>query len=98
MWSVGFSRISLLLAIALLAIVGLIQVLPQVDLPDTAFHEDETPAAARLSQEASPSSTDISADKESVREPKSTDRPRYLSQPLHQSNSPLPVLLSAFLC
>src|SRR5437899_11169262 len=33
---------------AVLFLIALIQVLPQVDLPDTAFHENETPAVTKF--------------------------------------------------
>ena len=33
---------------SLLFLIAIIQVLPQVDLPDTVFHEDEAPAVAKF--------------------------------------------------
>ena len=36
------------LLLALLVLIGMIQVLPQVDLPDTAFHEDTAPIVLKF--------------------------------------------------
>jgi hypothetical protein len=42
------------LLIGLLLIIGLIQVLPQVDLPDTAFHEDTAPVVTKFRASSAP--------------------------------------------
>ena len=38
----------------LLVTIGLIQVLPQVDLPDTAFHEDTAPVVTKFRATSAP--------------------------------------------
>ena len=45
-WSANLSQVSVLLF--LLAVIFLIQILPQVDLPDTAFHEDTAPVVTKF--------------------------------------------------
>lgn len=40
--------------LGILLIIGLIQVLPQVDLPDTAFHEDTAPVVTKFRATAAP--------------------------------------------
>ena len=50
------TKITLQLAIlySLLIVVAIIQVLPQVDLPDTAFHEDTAPIVTKSRAVAAP--------------------------------------------
>jgi hypothetical protein len=43
-----------LLLLVLLVTIGLIQVLPQVDLPDTAFHEDTAPVVTKFRATSAP--------------------------------------------
>jgi hypothetical protein len=45
---------STILLLSLLAIIGMIQVLPQVDLPDTAFHEDSSPVVTKFRSISAP--------------------------------------------
>ena len=40
--------------LGILMLIGLIQVLPQVDLPDTAFHEDTAPVVMKFRIAAAP--------------------------------------------
>lgn len=43
-----------ILLMMLLLMIGLIQVLPQVDLPDTAFHEDTAPVVTKFRATSAP--------------------------------------------
>lgn len=43
-----------ILLLALLVMIGLIQILPQVDLPDTAFHEDTAPVVTKFRATSAP--------------------------------------------
>lgn len=43
-----------ILLMVLLLTIGLIQVLPQVDLPDTAFHEDTAPVVTKFRASSAP--------------------------------------------
>ena len=45
-WTVG--RSTVIGIFVLLTVIALVQVLPQVDLPDTAFHEDSAPIVRKL--------------------------------------------------
>jgi hypothetical protein len=46
--------VGMLLLLVLLVAIGLIQVLPQVDLPDTAFHEDTAPVVTKFRATSAP--------------------------------------------
>jgi hypothetical protein len=88
----------LLLLALMLVVIGLIQVLPQVDLPDTAFHENEAPAVAKFRLVSAPVIVSITVATGLIFET-ATVTPKHLSVPVHQSTSaPLPALLSVFLC
>jgi hypothetical protein len=43
-----------ILLLVVLVTIGLIQVLPQVDLPDTAFHEDTAPVVTKFRATSAP--------------------------------------------
>jgi len=51
-WSIRPAGAFLLLFI--LVVIGLTQVLPQVDLPDTAFHEDTAPVVTKFRATSAP--------------------------------------------
>jgi hypothetical protein len=85
--------------VPLLIVIAIIQVLPQVDLPDTAFHENTAPIVVKSRAIAAPI-LNISVARKLV-----TFNPMF-SFPLretssasaHLANRPLPILLSVLIC
>ena len=96
-WNVS-PAISFLL-LALLLVIGLIQVLPQVDLPDTAFHEDTAPVVTKLRAVAAPilSSVIVRLDLQPSMATRSEVRERYVRPSLASGNM-VPILLCSLLC
>jgi hypothetical protein len=91
------SQVAILLP--LLMVVALTQVLPQVDLPDTAFHENSAPVATKSCSVAAPNlSVTVRHDL--------TSGPRTVlaavveesRTPPHRARQSLPILFSAILC
>src|SRR5690242_10139536 len=95
------TRIKFVLIVGVILAVCTVQVLPQVDLPDTAFHEDEAPTVAnfrqvvpvpvivspKLAMQAAPLAVKVEPMLE------------YLSITWHQIvPKSLPILLSTLLC
>lgn len=96
------TKITLQLAIlcSLLIVVAMIQVLPQVDLPDTAFHEDTAPI---VTKSRAMCRTVVSAvtEHDCVRWHGTATLAIIPEKPLttpHRANLPLPILLLAILC
>ena len=54
MGSFGFKRFDVTILLGLLAVITLVLVLPQVDLPDTAFPKGASPFAARARATSAP--------------------------------------------
>lgn len=91
------SKIGLLLL--LLMVIAVIQVLPQVDLPDTAFHEDSAPSVAKSRLVAAPSLIVLPAETEfpSI-ESVGFSAAQFLSIAVHPANQSRSILFSALLC
>lgn len=94
------SRHAMCVLLPLLLIIALVQVLPQVDLPDTAFHENEAPIVAKFRLVQAPvimaAPGAISALRAIVRyEPLSEPSISYRQPSLTSS---LPILLASLLC
>jgi hypothetical protein len=96
-WNVAPSVSVFLLGILIL--IGLIQVLPQVDLPDTAFHEDTAPVVVKFRVAAAPVTFSAIL---TVRPQISTAAPsefRVMSiRPIHDSGNLVPILHCSLLC
>jgi hypothetical protein len=96
------TKLTLQLAIlySLLIVVAVIQVLPQVDLPDTAFHEDTAPIVTKSRAVAVP--VLIVAQRHDCatwhqKATLATTREKVSTTP-HRANLSLPILLLAILC
>jgi len=84
----------------LLVVVALIQVLPQVDPPDTAFHEDRAPIITKSRAIAAPVFC-FARGRDFVVAARATKSPttgEWLSIPQHRSSLSLAILHSAILC
>jgi hypothetical protein len=84
----------------LLIVIAVIQVLPQVDLPDTAFHEDTAPIVSKTRAVAAPA-LDVAAQHEHVTNPVIASLPvipAWSSTARRRSSPSLPILFSALLC
>lgn len=94
------SRHVLYVLVPLLLIIALIQVMPQVDLPDTAFHENDAPIVAkfRLMQAPVLNSTPgaITALRSVFRYEPASELAVFYESPRFASS--LPVLLTSLLC
>lgn len=85
------------LLLCLLFVIALIQVLPQVDLPDTAFHEDTAPTVTKFRIFDAPAVSVLTIVSQLHCE--FQQFPRVCSRTsIHSVNEPLPILLSALLC
>jgi len=93
---VGRLSLRATILLSLLLVIAIIQVLPQVDLPDTAFHEDTLPRAARCGVLAHAMAAVIPAI-ELRRELTASHSERTLV-PAHPVNEPLSTLFSTLLC
>ena len=96
------NRIATWRVAALLGVLGMITfvlVIPQVDLPETAFYEGNAPVVARLSSSATPAIVVIAvrAQFEMVSEARASAR-EHLTVPAHLSANSLPIFLSTLLC
>ena len=94
------SRNILWVLIPLLLIIAVVQILPQVDLPDTAFHENEAPIVAKFRLVHAPAVLAtpgaIAALRAVLRyEPESELSDSYRNPSLTSS---LPILLASLLC
>lgn len=87
------------LLLGILLIIGLIQVLPQVDLPDTAFHEDTAPVVAKFRVTAAPilSSAIVPLDMQSSVAVPSEVRQHFVRPSLVSANL-VPILHCSLLC
>jgi hypothetical protein len=85
---------------SLLMLVAIIQVLPQVDLPDTAFHENTAPIVTKSRVVAAPVlSVAMRQDcGTSLRTGTLATIPAERSTTPHRPNLSLPILLLAILC
>jgi len=85
--------------LGILMLIGLIQVLPQVDLPDTAFHEDTAPMVVKFRVAALPV---MLAAITSFRPQPSTilvsESREALRRPIHVSKNLVPVVHCSLLC
>src|SRR5262249_6274890 len=84
----------------LLVVVALTQVLPQVDLPDTAFHEDTAPMITKSRAITAPVFC-FARGRDFVVAARTTKFPttgKWLSIPQHRSSLSLPILHSTILC
>jgi hypothetical protein len=85
--------------LVMLGVIALILVLPQVDLPDTAFHEDNAPAVQKTRIASTPAVVVLTVrSRLSFLDENRT--PRYERRVLaaHPISTPLPILHSALLC
>ena len=96
------TKITLQLAIlySLLIVVAVIQVLPQVDLPDTAFHEDTAPIVTKSRAVAVPVLSVAQRHDYATWHQAATlaTTPEKVSTTPHRANLSLPILLLAILC
>ena len=85
----------------LLIVVATIQVLPQVDLPDTAFHTNTTPIVAKSRATAAPA-LGIARQQNRVMSVRTTALlsliPQMASTVCHRAGPSLPILFLAILC
>lgn len=84
------------LLLYLLFVIVTVQVLPQVDLPDTAFHEDSVPVAVKFRSVAPPVAAIAPVSVIQNQAVFSVFTPR--DTPPHPTNEPLISLFSVFRC
>ena len=85
--------------LGILMLIGLIQVLPQVDLPDTAFHEDTAPVVVKFRVAAVP--VMLSAMTSFRPQPSTTPVSEFRDQllrPIHVSKNLVPIVHCSLLC
>lgn len=84
---------------AIMAIIVTVQVLPQVDLPDTAFHEDTAPVVTKFRAAGPPTLTvvSVSPQRNPIR-PISTFAADVPIARLDLRSAAIPVLLCCLLC
>ena len=83
----------------LLIVIALTQILPQVDLPDTAFHEDTAPIVTKFRAVAAPVLTiTMLRDLVTYARMASLAALPNLCTGTRRTNRPLPILFSVFLC
>ena len=87
------------LLLSILLLIGLIQVLPQVDLPDTAFHEDTAPAVMKFRVTSAPIlSSAIVTSRPQLSSAVASDIREMSVRPSHTSGKLIPVLHCSLLC
>lgn len=85
--------------LAFLAVIALTLVVPHVDLPDTAFHEDSAPAIVKSRMASVSALVAFSLrDRDSFIEQVPAPRHEHRLPAARPMATPLPILLSALLC
>ena len=87
-----------MILVAMLVVIVTVQVLPQVDLPDTAFHEDTAPVLTKFRALSAPVAAVIARSIDSLTTPFSRLTAERSSAPVHLDSRCIPILLCCLTC